>query len=104
MFSSWKDFKQIDNNKRSSMYDCTFKMFIPLNWKWTFNLFQVLWHALMTVPSYGDNGLMYKIYNHGIAFRKKVSSFLKVCLWYYDFDIMILRYYAIDLQHLRKYF
>lgn len=60
--------------------------------------------ALMTVLFYGDNSFMYKIYNHGIAFRKKVSSFLKVCLWYYDFDIMILRYYAIDLQHLRKYF
>ena len=27
--------------------------------------------ALMTVPFYGDNGLMYKIYNHGFAFWKK---------------------------------
>ena len=57
----------------------------------------------MTVSFNGDNGLMYKIYNHGIAFWKKVSS-LKVCLWYYDFDIMILRYYATDLQYSRKYF
>ena len=62
--------------------DCTCQMTAPLNWLflWTENkcLISILSSdALMTVPCYGDNGLMYKIYNHGIAFWKKYLPFLK---------------------------
>ena len=36
-----------------------------------FNPFLKFSDALMTVPFYGDNGLMYKIYDYGITFWKK---------------------------------
>ena len=39
-----------------------------------FKLFFKFSDVLMTVPFYGDNGLMYKIYNHGIKFWKKYLS------------------------------